>query len=126
MAPVSNDVGHSFFDINTLPVAMIERVEILRDGASATYGSQAVAGVANIVTRTEFERMSPSAIDSDGDSDIVEGSFDSGRGSPGSYRRAVANADGRYSPFQAGGVRQAREIHAGRRCAARSADIIPV
>ena len=53
-APVSNDVGQSFFDINTLPVLMIESVEILRDGASATYGSQAVAGVANIVTRKGF------------------------------------------------------------------------
>ena len=53
-APVSNDVGQSFFDINTLPVLMIDRVEILRDGASATYGSQAVAGVANIVTRSGF------------------------------------------------------------------------
>ena len=53
-APVSNDVGQSFFDINTLPVLLIERVEILRDGASATYGSQAVAGVANVVTRQGF------------------------------------------------------------------------
>ena len=54
VAPVSNDVGQSFFDINTLPVLLIERVEILRDGASATYGSQAVAGVANVVTRKAF------------------------------------------------------------------------
>ena len=55
IAPVSNDVGQSFFDINTLPVLMIDRVEILRDGASATYGSQAVAGVANIVTRQDLQ-----------------------------------------------------------------------
>ena len=152
-APVSNDVGQSFFDINTLPVLMIERVEILRDGASATYGSQAVAGVANIVTRkgfagfelaggyrnatnrardlgfatgfettrghiglygtwyeqdenfrTEFDWMIPRAIDPDGDGNIVEGSFDSGRGSPGSFRRAVAKADGTYSPYQVGGM----------------------
>ena len=151
-APVSNDVGQSFFDINTLPVLLIERVEILRDGASATYGSQAVAGVANIVTRrgfsgleftggyrtasntaydagfaagfetprgylslygagfkqdenfrTDFAWMIPRAVDPDGDGDIVEGSFDSGRGSPGSFRRAVANPDGSYSPFQING-----------------------
>ena len=152
-APVSNDVGQSFFDINTLPVLMIERVEILRDGASATYGSQAVAGVANIVTRkgftgfelsggyreasnraydvgfaaglesqlghlnlygswyeqdenfrTEFDWMIPRAIDPDGDGNIVEGSFDSPRGSPGSFRRAVANPDGTYSPYQVDGI----------------------
>ena len=150
-APVSNDAGQSFLDINTLPVLMIDRVEILRDGASATYGSQAVAGVANIVTRhgftgfevaggyreasnqaydlsfasgletargrislygtwyeqnenfrTEFDWLIPRAIDPDGDGDIVDGSFDSGRGSPGSFRRAVANPQGTYSPFQVG------------------------
>ncbi|MBT5560343.1 MAG: TonB-dependent receptor, partial [Proteobacteria bacterium] len=44
-----------FFDINQLPMSMIERVEFLTDGASAVYGSQAVAGVANIITRTNFE-----------------------------------------------------------------------
>ena len=152
-APVSDDVGQSFFDINTLPVLMIDRVEILRDGASATYGSQAVAGVANIVTRrgftgleiaggyrdatnraydlgfasgfetarghvnlygawyeqdenfrTDFDWMIPRVIDPDGDGDIVDGSFDSGRGSPGSFRRAVANPDGTYAPYQVGGL----------------------
>lgn len=152
-APVSNDVGQSFFDINTLPVLMIDRVEILRDGASATYGSQAVAGVANVVTRSgftglefsggyrtasntqydlgfaagfetkkshlsvygawleqdenfrrEFDWMVPRAIDPNGDGDIVEGSFDSGRGSPGSFRRAVANPDGTYVPFAINGI----------------------
>ncbi len=151
-APVSNDVGQSFFDINSLPVLLIERVEILRDGASATYGSQAVAGVANIVTRkgftgleiaggyreasntaydlgfaagleaprghvslygawlkqdenfrTEFDWMIPRAIDPDGDGNIVDGSFDSGRGSPGSFRRAVAGPDRSYAPFQVDG-----------------------
>ena len=153
IAPISNDVGQSFFDINTLPVLMIDRVEILRDGASATYGSQAVAGVANIVTRknlrgfevaggyrnasnnavdlsfaggfdfergsvnlygalleqdenfrTEFKWLSPRAIDPNQDGDIVEGSFDSGRGSPGSFRRVTTNPDGTYEPFQSGGV----------------------
>ena len=41
----------------TLPLAMIERIEILTNGASATYGSQAVAGVANIITRKGFEGL---------------------------------------------------------------------
>lgn len=38
-------------DLNTIPVSMIERVEVLKDGASAIYGSDAVAGVVNIITR---------------------------------------------------------------------------
>jgi outer membrane receptor protein involved in Fe transport len=42
-------------DYTTVPASMIERVEILKDGASAIYGADAVAGVVNIITRTDFE-----------------------------------------------------------------------
>ncbi len=42
-------------DINTIPVSAIERVEILRDGAAAQYGSDAIAGVINIVLREDKE-----------------------------------------------------------------------
>ena len=38
-------------DLNTIPVAAIERIEILKDGASAVYGSDAIGGVVNIITR---------------------------------------------------------------------------
>ena len=49
--------GETFLNINQFPLAMIERIEVLTDGASATYGSQAVAGVANIITRKGFEGL---------------------------------------------------------------------
>jgi iron complex outermembrane receptor protein len=42
-------------DYQTIPAHMIERVEILKDGASAVYGADAVAGVVNIITRRDFE-----------------------------------------------------------------------
>lgn len=42
-------------DYQTIPSIMIERVEILKDGASAIYGADAVSGVVNIITRTDFE-----------------------------------------------------------------------
>lgn len=42
--------GVSSFDLNVLPLNAIERVEILKDGASSIYGSDAVAGVVNIIT----------------------------------------------------------------------------
>ncbi len=42
-------------DYTTIPSIMIERVEILKDGASAVYGADAVAGVVNIITRKDFE-----------------------------------------------------------------------
>src|SRR6185436_13049137 len=41
-------------DFGTIPLAMIERVEVLKDGASAIYGSDAVAGVVNVITRSNF------------------------------------------------------------------------
>jgi iron complex outermembrane receptor protein len=41
--------GSNAFDFNTIPLSAVERVEILRDGASALYGSDAIAGVINIV-----------------------------------------------------------------------------
>src|SRR5450432_479211 len=42
-------------DLSTIPVAIIERVEVLKDGASAIYGSDAIAGVINIITRKKFD-----------------------------------------------------------------------
>jgi outer membrane receptor protein involved in Fe transport len=44
-------------DYQTIPAAMIERVEILKDGASAVYGADAVAGVVNIITKQNFEGL---------------------------------------------------------------------
>jgi len=42
-------------DLNTIPLSIIDRIEILEDGASAIYGSDAIAGVINIITRKEFD-----------------------------------------------------------------------
>jgi outer membrane receptor protein involved in Fe transport len=41
-------------DLNTVPLAVIERVEVLKDGASAIYGSDAIGGVVNVITRDDF------------------------------------------------------------------------
>jgi len=58
----TEEVGGSFIPVNTvnsqmLPVRGIERVEILRDGASAIYGADAVAGVVNTVLKDDFEGL---------------------------------------------------------------------
>ena len=42
-------------DLNNIPASIIERIEVLKDGASAVYGSDAIAGVVNIITRQDFE-----------------------------------------------------------------------
>ena len=44
-------------DLNAIPAAAIERIEILRDGASAQYGSDAIAGVINIVLKEQYEKV---------------------------------------------------------------------
>jgi outer membrane receptor protein involved in Fe transport len=41
-------------DISTIPLSMVERIEVLPDGASAVYGSDAVGGVVNIITRSDY------------------------------------------------------------------------
>lgn len=45
----------NFVDVSAIPVSAVRRVEILADGASATYGADAVAGVVNIILRDDFE-----------------------------------------------------------------------
>ncbi len=42
-------------DLNTIPLAIVERIEVLEDGASAIYGSDAIGGVVNIITRRDFK-----------------------------------------------------------------------
>lgn len=52
--------GNSGTDLNALPSGAIDRVEILRDGASAQYGSDAIAGVLNIITKKTVNQISGS------------------------------------------------------------------
>ena len=51
----AESITNNFVDVNAIPMAAIERVEVLKDGASAIYGSDAVAGVINIVLRKNYE-----------------------------------------------------------------------
>lgn len=49
--------GGRFVDVNSFPSISLDRIEILKEGASAVYGSDAVAGVANFLTRNDFEGL---------------------------------------------------------------------
>ncbi|BAJ01571.1 TonB-dependent receptor plug domain-containing protein [Shewanella violacea] len=67
----------STVDLNTIPVSMIKRVEILKDGASAVYGSDAVAGVVNIILKDDFEGLEANVQTGiSGQGDAQETSFD--------------------------------------------------
>ncbi|WP_310541995.1 TonB-dependent receptor domain-containing protein [Phenylobacterium sp.] len=68
----------SSVDINLLPTAAIGRVEVLKDGAAATYGSDAIGGVVNFITRTDLEGFELNA------------NYQGISGSPGDYEGSIA------------------------------------
>ncbi len=53
--PGSPFTGSSTVDLNTVPISAIERIEILKDGASAVYGADAIGGVISLVLKDDFE-----------------------------------------------------------------------
>lgn len=68
----AESVTTNFVDINTIPVGAIERVEVLTDGSSAVYGSDAVAGVVNVILRKDFQGFETSA----SYGSVTEGSYE--------------------------------------------------
>jgi iron complex outermembrane receptor protein len=72
-------------DLNTIPSSIIDRIEILQDGASPIYGSDAIAGVINIITKRRQDGFAASAQlgafdDTDGETQQYEVSFGAGDG----------------------------------------------
>lgn len=61
VSPFAKGIDTAFVDINNIPLSAIKRVDILRDGASATYGSDAIAGVINVVLKDDFEGVEVAA-----------------------------------------------------------------
>ncbi|GIU24218.1 TonB-dependent receptor [Shewanella schlegeliana] len=55
--PGSPTLGGSSANLNAIPMAAVERIEILTDGASSTYGSDAIAGVVNIIMKKDFQGL---------------------------------------------------------------------
>src|SRR5437660_1681355 len=59
--PLSDDGQRNFVDVSQIPFNVIDRVDVLKDGASAAYGSDAVAGVVNVVLKKSFTGFNVSA-----------------------------------------------------------------
>ena len=55
--PLADDGQRNFVDLNTIPNAVVDRIEVLRDGASSTYGADAIAGVINVITKKEIQGL---------------------------------------------------------------------
>jgi len=56
-AAVVSSSGQEVVDLNSIPLVMTDRIEVLTDGGSALYGADAVAGVVNVIMRTDFEGL---------------------------------------------------------------------
>ncbi len=72
----------SFVDLNSIPLAAIDRIEILKDGASAVYGDDAVAGVVNIILKDEYngaDIYNYYSVTDRGDAETYHGQFTAGR-----------------------------------------------
>lgn len=54
-APILSSGGFQYVDVNLIPVSAIERIEVLQDGASALYGTDAVSGVVNIILKHDYK-----------------------------------------------------------------------
>jgi iron complex outermembrane receptor protein len=55
--PLADDGSRNFVDLNTIPDDIVEKVEVQRDGSSASYGADAIAGVVNIRTKRQFKGL---------------------------------------------------------------------
>jgi len=55
ISPVLGSGGGQFVDVSLIPISMVDKIEVLSDGASATYGSDAVSGVVNVILKTNFQ-----------------------------------------------------------------------
>ena len=58
---VADDGERSFVDLNTIPLAAVERIEVLKDGASSLYGADAIAGVVNVILKPDFHGVEATA-----------------------------------------------------------------
>lgn len=78
--PLADDGHRNFVDSQTIPMGIVDRIEVLRDGASSTYGADAVAGVVNIITKKEIQGIH------------LDGSYGISQRSDARERRISANA----------------------------------
>jgi iron complex outermembrane receptor protein len=52
--PINDDGHNAYVDLNSIPFSLIDRVEVLKDGASSTYGADAIGGVVNLILKKQF------------------------------------------------------------------------
>ena len=93
-------------DLNTIPTAAVERIEILKDGASVIYGSDAIAGVVNVILRTDYQGAEFNAF---------MGQYTEGDGTRQSYDLTIGTSDDRFSAMFGMGYVKEEPVMAGDR-----------
>lgn len=93
-------------DLNTIPTAAVERIEVLKAGASSIYGSDAIAGVVNVILRTDYQGAEANA---------YLGAFDKGDGFRQAYDLTVGTSDDRFSVMFGAGYVKEEPVMAGDR-----------
>jgi iron complex outermembrane receptor protein len=81
--PINDDGHNAYVDLNSIPFSLVERVEVLKDGASSTYGADAIGGVVNLIMKKQFKGIAGSFVagQSDrGDADHLRGDLTIGFG----------------------------------------------
>jgi len=93
-------------DLNTIPTAAVERIEVLKAGASSIYGSDAIAGVVNVILRTDYQGAELNG---------YLGMFDKGDGFRQSYDFTIGTSDDRFSAMFGAGYVKEEPVMAGNR-----------
>ena len=99
--PMPDDGERDFVDISSIPIDAIERIEVLKDGASAVYGSDAIAGVVNVILKKSYTGLTMSAetgMSSHGDGATQHASLMGGWGNlPTDGQNAYIAIEGRHA-----------------------------
>jgi iron complex outermembrane recepter protein len=98
--------GTGDVDLNTIPISVVERIEVLKDGASAIYGSDAIAGVVNVITRKNFDGAEASA---------YIGAYTKGDGLQQSYDFTVGSNSDRWNAVLSLAYQTQEPVYAGDR-----------
>ncbi|WP_119718840.1 TonB-dependent receptor plug domain-containing protein [Cognatilysobacter tabacisoli] len=93
-------------DLNTIPTAAVERIEVLKDGASTIYGSDAIAGVVNVILRQNFDGAEANA---------YIGQFDKGDGTRQAYDFTIGTSSDRFAAMMGFGYVKEEPVMAGDR-----------
>ncbi|WP_299428988.1 TonB-dependent siderophore receptor [Sphingomonas bacterium] len=83
--PINDDGHNAYVDLNSIPFSLIDRIEVLKDGASSTYGADAIGGVVNLILKKTFTG--------------IEGNVEGGvaeRGDGSRYRASLTAGIGDY------------------------------